>query len=90
MSRAVPGAAEPSVAAPVELSVVIPAYNEHERLGPTLDAVTTYLSDNESRFGTWEIVVADDGSTDGTGDLVDVRQDPRVRLVGGGRNRGKG
>ncbi|MEU0600840.1 dolichyl-phosphate beta-glucosyltransferase [Streptomyces sp. NPDC006393] len=77
-------------APPVELSVVIPAYNEHERLGPTLDAVTTYLADNESRFGSWEVVVADDGSTDGTGGLVTVRRDPRVRLVGGGRNRGKG
>lgn len=96
-----PTAAEPATTAPtafehaagappVELSVVIPAYNEHERLGPTLDAVTTYLDDNESRFGAWEVVVADDGSTDGTGDLVTVRRDPRVRLVGGGRNRGKG
>ncbi|MGW0081945.1 dolichyl-phosphate beta-glucosyltransferase [Streptomyces sp. NPDC003393] len=106
MSRSAPGAEEPPApdahfadrnaaappadAPPVELSVVIPAYNEHERLGPTLDAVTAYLGDNEGRFGSWEIVVADDGSTDGTGGLVTVRRDPRVRLVGGGRNRGKG
>ncbi|MFI1168291.1 dolichyl-phosphate beta-glucosyltransferase [Streptomyces sp. NPDC020801] len=74
----------------VDLSVVIPAYNEEQRLGPTLDAVTEYLSDNESRFGEWEVVVADDGSTDATGDLVTDRRDPRVRLVAGERNRGKG
>ncbi|MGV9994270.1 glycosyltransferase [Streptomyces sp. NPDC003374] len=74
----------------VDLSVVIPAYNEERRLGPTLDAVTGYLSDNEGRFGQWEVVVADDGSTDGTGALVTARRDPRVRLVAGARNRGKG
>jgi dolichyl-phosphate beta-glucosyltransferase len=79
-----------TVARVVDLSVVIPAYNEQERLGPTLDAVTEYLSESESRFGEWEIVVADDGSTDGTGDVVTARRDPRVRLVSGERNRGKG
>ncbi|MEU5094546.1 dolichyl-phosphate beta-glucosyltransferase [Streptomyces sp. NPDC020996] len=74
----------------VDLSVIIPAYNEERRLGPTLDAVTRYLSQNEGRWGTWEVVVADDGSSDGTGDLVTEREDPRVRLVAGPRNRGKG
>ncbi|MFF8942527.1 dolichyl-phosphate beta-glucosyltransferase [Streptomyces sp. NPDC014864] len=74
----------------VDLSVVIPAYNEEQRLGPTLDAVVAYLTDNESRFGAWEVVVADDGSTDGTRDLVTTRQDSRVQLVTAVRNRGKG
>ncbi|MET8247339.1 dolichyl-phosphate beta-glucosyltransferase [Streptomyces sp. NPDC005202] len=74
----------------VDLSVVIPAYNEEQRLGPTLDAVTEYLTDNDGHFGEWEVVVADDGSTDGTRELVTARQDPRVRLVTGPRNRGKG
>jgi dolichyl-phosphate beta-glucosyltransferase len=84
----------PSWAAPaeddVDLSVVIPAYNEERRLGPTLDAVTSYLGAAGDRFGTWEVVVADDGSTDGTGDLVTAHPDPRVRLVAADRNRGKG
>ncbi|MFJ3335281.1 dolichyl-phosphate beta-glucosyltransferase [Streptomyces sp. NPDC086766] len=74
----------------VDLSVVVPAYNEEQRLGPTLDAVVAYLTDNESRFGAWQVVVADDGSTDGTRDLVTSRQDPRVQLVTAVRNRGKG
>ncbi|MEU9452980.1 dolichyl-phosphate beta-glucosyltransferase [Streptomyces sp. NPDC048277] len=73
----------------VDLSVVIPAYNEEERLGPTLDAVTRYLADNESRFGSWEVIVSDDGSTDGTREVAALRH-PRVRLVAGERNRGKG
>ncbi|MFK0106284.1 dolichyl-phosphate beta-glucosyltransferase [Streptomyces sp. NPDC091217] len=73
----------------VDLSVVIPAYNEEERLGPTLDAVTRYLADNESRFGSWEVIVSDDGSTDGTREVAALRH-PRVRLVTADRNRGKG
>ncbi|NUS55386.1 MAG: hypothetical protein HOV66_11090, partial [Streptomycetaceae bacterium] len=32
-------------AAPLDLSVVVPAFDEEERLGRTLDAVTRYLSD---------------------------------------------
>ncbi|MER5518502.1 dolichyl-phosphate beta-glucosyltransferase [Streptomyces sp. NPDC002763] len=73
----------------VDLSVVIPAYNEEGRLGPTLDAVTRYLADNESRFGTWEVIVSDDGSTDGTREVAALGH-PQVRLVTAERNRGKG
>ncbi|MFG1666362.1 dolichyl-phosphate beta-glucosyltransferase [Streptomyces sp. Y7] len=74
----------------LDLSVVIPAYNERHRLAPTLDALTDYLAADEPRRGSWEIVVADDGSTDGTGELVTAREDDRLRLVTGDRNRGKG
>ncbi|MFF9314934.1 dolichyl-phosphate beta-glucosyltransferase [Streptomyces sp. NPDC014748] len=94
MSGAAAGAATADGTAPgdgtVGLSVVIPAYNEEDRLGPSLDAVTAYLRAHEDRFGPWEVVVADDGSTDGTAALVTARRDPRVRLVAGERNRGKG
>ena len=88
--RAAP-AVDPSVVV-VDLSVVVPAYNEERRLGPTLDAITTYLRDNEGRFGDWEIVVADDGSDDGTREVVTSRSldNPRVQLVTSPRNRGKG
>ncbi|KOG12145.1 dolichyl-phosphate beta-glucosyltransferase, partial [Streptomyces viridochromogenes] len=72
------------------LSVVIPAYNEAHRLPRTLDALTDHLAAGTGRWGEWEIVVADDGSTDATGDLVTARQDPRIRLVTAPRNRGKG
>ncbi|WTF05821.1 glycosyltransferase family 2 protein [Streptomyces sp. NBC_01613] len=74
----------------VDLSVVIPAFNEEQRLGPTLDAVARYLGDDEGRWGEWEIVVADDGSTDSTRDLVTDRDDSRIQLIAGPRNRGKG
>ncbi|NUP22239.1 MAG: glycosyltransferase family 2 protein [Streptomyces sp.] len=68
-----------------DLSVVIPAYNEEHRLAHTLDAIADHLGAND-----WEIVVADDGSTDTTRDLVTDRDDPRIRLVTSPRNRGKG
>ncbi len=72
-----------------ELSIVIPAYNEEQRLGPTLDRVGEWL-DQQGRDA--EVLVVDDGSSDGTSDLVQARAqaDPRVRLVGGPVNRGKG
>ncbi|MFF7970755.1 glycosyltransferase [Streptomyces sp. NPDC007905] len=70
----------------VDLSVVIPAYNEEQRLGPTLVAVTRYLAGTGD---TWEVIVADDGSTDGTRE-VGALDHPGVRLVASPRNRGKG
>ncbi|MGW3651006.1 glycosyltransferase [Streptomyces sp. NPDC000878] len=72
------------------LTVVVPAYNEEARLGPTLAAITGHLRENEGRWGDWEVVVVDDGSTDGTRDLVTALTDPRVHLVTSPRNRGKG
>ncbi len=61
------------------LSVVIPAYNEAARILPTLDAVAAHLS---AQPFTWEVVVVDDGSSDGTPGLVEswARDEPRVRL----------
>lgn len=72
---------------PPELSVVLPAYNEARRLGPTLDRVTAYL---EGRGLGHEVLVVDDGSTDGTAELVRMHPSPAVRLIEQGTNRGKG
>ena len=62
------------------LSVVIPAYNEERRLPETLAAVSDYLSRLPD---LWEIVVADDGSEDGTAAIVQdfARQEARLRLI---------
>ncbi len=79
-------------AASVDLSVVVPAHNEEQRLGPTLEAIVGYLGDNGSRFGPWEVLVVDDGSTDGTRDVVTAvaARERRVRLVTSAENQGKG
>ncbi|WP_149828176.1 dolichyl-phosphate beta-glucosyltransferase [Streptomyces tailanensis] len=76
----------------VDLSVVIPAYNEERRLAPTLDAIIDHLTATQAA-ATWEIIVVDDGSTDGTREVVAAvtARDARVQLVTGGpRNLGKG
>jgi glycosyltransferase involved in cell wall biosynthesis len=71
------------------LSVVIPAYNEEARVGATLDAIAAYL---DRRGEDYEIIVADDGSTDATPRVVAEAsaRHPRVRSVRLERNRGKG
>lgn len=72
-----------------ELTIVIPAFNEEDRLGPTLDTILSWL---DARSLEAEILVVDDGSSDGTRELVTTRAaaEPRVRLVANGSNRGKG
>lgn len=71
----------------VDLSVIIPAYNEARRLGPTLDRVAAYLG--ERGLGH-EILVVDDGSTDATAALARSHPAPGLRLFEQGENRGKG
>jgi dolichyl-phosphate beta-glucosyltransferase len=74
---------------PLELSVIIPAYNEERRLPKTLDSIIAYLNARALRA---EVIVVDDGSSDGTTELVRKYQEkhPAVRLVLNGGNRGKG
>jgi dolichyl-phosphate beta-glucosyltransferase len=71
------------------LSVVIPSYNEAARLRRTLDDVR---AQTRHRSGATEIVVVDDGSTDGTADLVRRTREeaPEVRLLQLPSNQGKG
>jgi glycosyltransferase involved in cell wall biosynthesis len=77
------------VSADPELSVVIPAFNEAERLGRTLGRVLDCL---ESLGRSFELIVVDDGSTDATAEVV------RAQVAGGRQarlhrqpvNRGKG
>ena len=71
------------------LSVVIPAYNEEQRLPRTLKAVVEYLSPQDY---SWEVAVVDDGSKDRTADIVREFKitEPRVTLLQYGGNRGKG
>jgi dolichol-phosphate mannosyltransferase len=71
------------------LSIVIPAYCEAENILETLHNVTTALGPLNLRH---EILVIDDGSTDGTGALVtaNLARFPNVRLLSNDRNRGFG
>lgn len=71
------------------LSVIIPAYNEAERIPLTLIDIDKHLS--ESKY-PYEIIVVDDGSRDDTAGVVErfIKMIPNLRLAGYGENRGKG
>jgi dolichyl-phosphate beta-glucosyltransferase len=69
--------------------VVIPAYNEEQRIVPTLRAIAGYFGHDPSAA---EILVVDDGSGDGTVRCVErlAAEMPGLRLIRNDRNRGKG
>jgi dolichyl-phosphate beta-glucosyltransferase len=66
---------------------VVPAFNESGRVGPTL---TRLLADLERRVESSQVVLVDDGSTDGTADRVERELGGRVDVVRCPVNRGKG
>jgi dolichyl-phosphate beta-glucosyltransferase len=70
------------------LSVVVPAYNEERRLGATLTRIAAYL---EAKDVHAEILVVDDGSTDGTARVAaEELGKGRGRVLRNPGNRGKG
>jgi dolichyl-phosphate beta-glucosyltransferase len=74
---------------PPAYSIVIPAYNEGERVGVTLEKVLAHVSKEG-----WdaEILVVNDGSRDNTVEIVRgfAERNPRLRLLENPGNRGKG
>jgi dolichyl-phosphate beta-glucosyltransferase len=75
-----------------ELSIVIPSYNEEKRLPRTLNRIREYFSGRPLPLDQIEVIVVDDGSSDGT---VRVAQEwaakwSSVRLLSNDGNRGKG
>jgi glycosyltransferase involved in cell wall biosynthesis len=70
-------------------SIVIPAYNEEQRLGASLDKIAAWLA---AQGWEAEVLVVNDGSRDGTAALASqyAARNPAVRLVENPGNRGKG
>ena len=71
----------------MEVSLVIPAYNESAIIADTIRQASDKLAQLAEEY---EVLIVDDGSTDGTARLVQECGDPRVRLEGYSPNRGKG
>jgi len=77
----------------LEVSVVIPAYNEANRIAPSLERICAYLAECGR---TSEVIVVDDGSTDGTAGVVEgfagrfAGAGIPLRVLGDGKNHGKG
>jgi len=78
--------------ATVDLTVVVPAYNETSRLSGMLEATIKHLSSQSSR--TYEILIVDDGSTDDTAhfalQLAHTYKASDIRVVKLEKNLGKG
>ncbi len=74
--------------ASIELSVLIPVYDEHESVQPLHQQLTEVLT---SLGRSYEIVFVDDGSTDGTAEIIEelCEADEHVRAVLFRRNFGK-
>ena len=73
----------------LQISIVIPAYNEAARICTTLEKIKQYLAEN---CGNAEVLVVDDGSTDRTTEIVEKHRAawPCLRIIQNPANRGKG
>jgi len=71
------------------LSIVVPAYNEERRLGASLKRMLAYF---DTQSYTFEILVVNDGSSDGTCSVVETISGcrPEVQLLSYEKNQGKG
>lgn len=74
----------------ISLSIIIPAYNEEQSLGDTIQAIHDFM---EARRKVYEVIVVDDGSGDMTCNVAEksiLSRNGRLRVIHNGRNRGKG
>lgn len=65
-----------------QVSVIIPTYNRKELLARAMKSVL------EQSYPVTELIIVDDGSTDGTGEMVRAWEDTRIRYVYAQLNRG--
>ena len=72
-----------------DLSIVIPAYNEESRIGPTVRDTVSYCRAHRRAF---EIILVDDGSRDGTTSVGRLLSEefPELRVIRLAANHGKG
>lgn len=71
----------------MEISVIIPAFNEEKRIKKTLETILAYL---ERKKYSYEIIVVNDGSTDKTKEVILEFHNKKIRVVDNPRNCGKG
>lgn len=71
----------------MKVSIIIPAYNEQNRIRKTLSELDFYMNEN---FEDYEILVVDDGSVDDTVRVLKECQNEHIFIHSYGANRGKG
>ncbi len=74
----------------LDLSIIIPAYNEEKRLPPTLERMLKNLE--QTFLGSFEIIVIDDGSSDNTSLVTEkfMALHKQVSLITNTKNQGRG
>ena len=72
------------------LSIVVPAYNEKAQLSATIQTIAATIYKCE--IVDYEIIIVDDGSTDGSFDVIQKLQEhnPNISCIQHARNRGPG
>ena len=71
----------------MEISLIIPAYNEEKRIEKSLIEIIDYCKKN---FEKYEIIVVDDCSKDKTNDIVTKYKDSNLKILKNVVNKGKG
>lgn len=74
----------------MELSVIIPAYNEEKRIRKTLETILLYMDKKKHNY---EIIVVNDGSTDKTKEVVHElakERNKKIKILDNSTNKGKG
>lgn len=72
----------------MRISLCVPMYNESSIIAKTAQELSKYMSENFRE--DYEIIFADDGSKDGSADIVNSLNLPNVKVVGYEKNQGKG
>ena len=75
----------------MDLSIIIPAYNEEKRLGSSLEEIKRYMDSRGAM--DHEVIVVDDGSNDMTPEIAGqsaLARSGRLKIIRNERNRGKG
>ena len=72
----------------MRVSLLIPAYNERDNIVPLLDHIAGFFNDNN--INDWEAIIIDDGSTDGTWEVLNenLHKHPNIRAIRHRKNLG--
>lgn len=74
----------------LKISIVVPAWNEERRIRHTLEDILEFAERKGYGQDDIEVLIVDDGSTDQTQHVVKAFYDPRIQILGDGKNHGKG
>ncbi|MDR1327690.1 MAG: glycosyltransferase [Heliobacteriaceae bacterium] len=66
----------------MKISVITASYNYEQYIGETIESVLNQT------YTDWEMIIVDDGSTDGSVEVIKSYNDPRIKLIENGQNKG--